>query len=354
MEKILRLKVSKVTRETTDAVNIHFKQPLLAKKITYLPGQFLTLLVHVNGRVERRCYSLNSSPKTDSTLSITVKRIKDGLVSNHLFETVKAGDRMQVLQPMGSFTLHPDKNKKRHIVLFGAGSGITPLFSILKSVIFNEPQSAVSLIYGNRDKDSIIFNEQLNELKSRNPDRLNMIHILEEAGDFEDCYKGRVERSQVKDILSTLPIFKAEDTLYYICGPSGMMKEAEEGLKLSGIAEERIHIERFSAPPPTATEVKAKGPFLENREIRIRLRGNEHTVPVSANQSILDAALDQKIKIPYVCMDGICGSCQAKCISGEVFMREGHVLPKKDREAGHILTCISKPLSNNVVIEYST
>ncbi|PWJ42867.1 ferredoxin--NADP reductase [Sediminitomix flava] len=348
MERITKLKIVDVIQETADAVSIHFKQPFF-KKIKYTSGQFLTLLVEIDGKVERRCYSLNSAPKIDKTVSVTVKRVKDGKVSNHLFENVKKGMSMKVLYPMGSFTTEPNLKNKRHIVLFGAGSGITPLISILKTILHGEPQSIVSLFYGNRDVESIIFNKELNDYKSQFEGRLNLIHILESPGDFEECYKGRVERTQVPELLSQIPKWEAEKTEYFICGPSGMMNEAEEGLKSAGVESKQIHIERFSAPPAEAVAKKKQ----EAQDIQLILKNNTHKIHVKAGQNILDAALDAKLKVPYVCLDGICGSCKANCTSGEVKMRGGHVLSEADIEAGYVLPCISHPTSEEVVIEYA-
>ncbi len=352
MERIKSLKVIKVVKETQDALTIYFKQPFFSK-IKYLPGQYLTLLMNVDGKVERRCYSLNSAPNVDKQVSITVKRIKDGKVSNYIFENIKEGSKVKVLYPMGNFTIKTDADNERHVILMGAGSGITPLMSILKSVLHEERKSVISLFYGNRDEESIIFNEELKKLKAEYNGRMNLVHILEKPGDFEDCYKGRVERSQVPELLKKVPRYSFGLTQCYICGPSGMMIEAEEGLKNAGIPEENIHIEKFTAPPPSAEEVKAEGAFLENREIKVILKGKEMFVPVKANRTILDAVLDKGIKVPYVCMDGICGSCKAECMSGELFMRKGHVLTKEEEAAKMVLPCICKPLTNNVVIKYA-
>ncbi|MFY0598485.1 MAG: ferredoxin--NADP reductase [Cyclobacteriaceae bacterium] len=352
MGKAVSLKVKKVIKVTNDAISIHFKQPFF-KKIKYTSGQFLTLLVNIDGEIVRRCYSLNSAPDINDYVSVTVKRIQDGQVSNFLFNNLKEGDKMNVLLPMGNFTITPDKKKKRHIVLFGAGSGITPLISILKTIIGKEPESTVSLIYGNRDLESIIFNDELTEYKEKYSDRLNLIHIIEKPGDFDGCLKGRVERSQVKNLLSQLPSFPPEQTEYYICGPSGMMTEAEEGLKASGVEEKYINIEKFSAPPPSAEEVKATGPMLENREVKIVFKGKDYMVPVKAGTTIMDAALDEKIKLPYVCMDGICGTCKATCSSGDVYMRKGHVLSEKEMNEKIVLPCICKPVTNGVVLEFN-
>lgn len=352
MERIVTLKISKVVQETKDAVSIHFKQPFF-KKIKYTSGQFLTLLVNMEGRVERRCYSLNSAPNVDKEVSVTVKRIKEGKVSNFIYDNVKAGDKMKVLHPMGNFTIEPQPDAERHIVLLGAGSGITPLMSILKTVLHKERQSIVSLFYGNRDVESIIFNEDLKSIKKEFNGRLNLIHILEDQGDFEDCYKGRVERTQVPKLLKLVPRYSFGMTQCFVCGPSGMMIEAEEGLKMAGIPSENIHIEKFTAPPPSAQEVKMEGAFLENREVKILLKEKEHYVPVKAGKTILDSMLDHKIKAPYVCMDGICGSCKAERISGEVYMRKGHVLTETEVNENLILPCICKPMTNNVVIKYA-
>ncbi|MBB6463106.1 ferredoxin--NADP reductase [Flammeovirga kamogawensis] len=352
MERIKTLKVIDVVQETNDAISIHFKQPFF-KKIKYSSGQFLTLLVTIDGKVVRRCYSLNSTPKVDKTISVTIKRIKDGKVSNFLFDTIKKGDKIKILYPMGDFTIEPKPEKARHIILFGAGSGITPLFSILKAILYAEPKSIVSLFYGNRDKESIIFNGFLNYYKEKFAERLNLIHIIEKPGDFKSCYKGRVEREQVPIYLKKVPQWDVDATEYYICGPSGMMIEAEEGLKACNIPEAKIHIERFSAPPPSALETKKIGAFLENREIEILLKNTSHKMTVPAKSNILEAALDEGIQVPYVCMDGICGSCKAQVKKGKVFMREGHILSQEEVNEGFILPCICNPISNNVVVEYA-
>ncbi|MEM1009804.1 MAG: FAD-binding oxidoreductase, partial [Myxococcota bacterium] len=217
MEKVIKLKVVDVIKETGTAISIHFKQPFL-KKVKYKPGQFLTLLVPVNGTIERRCYSLNSAPKIDKTISVTVKKVKDGKVSNHLFDQVKVGDTIKALSPMGSFTIDPDLKAQRHVVLFGAGSGITPLMSILKTILQVEAKSIVSLFYGNRDEESIIFDESLKKFKEKFPERLHLVHILSNPADPASHYKGRVERDQIPGLLAQVPDYGPENTLYYICG----------------------------------------------------------------------------------------------------------------------------------------
>lgn len=352
MGKVISLKVKKIIKETNDAVSIHFKQPFF-NKIKYSPGQYLTLLVDIDGEIVRRCYSLNSAPGVDNDVSITVKRIKDGRISNHIFNNIKEGDKIKVLHPMGNFTIQPDKNKKRHIVLFGAGSGITPLISILKAILNGEPESYVSLIYGNRDIESIIFDAELSEYKAKYSKRLKLIHILERPIGLSDCIKGRVERTQVRELLDELPQFPAEDTAYFICGPTGMMIEAEEGLKACQISEDKIHIEKFNAPPPSAEEKQSKKPELSDQLVGINYKGKHYKVQVKAGTSILEAALDDKVDLPYVCLEGICGSCKATCTSGKVYMRSGHVLSQKEIDSNIVLPCLCKPLTEDVVLEYN-
>ena len=351
MEKIAKLKIVDVVQETNDAVSIHFKQPFF-KKVKYTPGQFLTLLVDIEGKTERRCYSLNSAPNVDRTMSVTVKRVKDGKVSNYLLDYVKTGASMKVVYPMGNFTIQPTPTERRHVVLFGAGSGITPLMSMLKTVLHTESQSIVSLFYANRNEQSIIFNKELNQLQAKFGDRLTVVHILKEPGNVEACYSGRIDRSRIGDLLKEVPRFEKEKTAYYICGPAGMMEEVEEGLKAQGVEDQSIHIERFSAPPSSAQDEAADSMLFQDREVKIVLKGKEHTISVKANRTILDAALDHKINLPYTCMDGICGSCQATCKLGDVTMRNGHILSKKDLEAKQILPCICKPLTDGVEVHY--
>jgi len=177
MSDFFTLKVKEVVKETEDTVTIHFKQPLF-KKVKYKPGQFLALLFTINGEKVRRSYSMSSAPNLDNTVAVTVKRVEGGLVSNHINDNVKAGDSIEVMQPLGNFIYQVDNKAKRHVLLFGAGSGITPLMSILKSVLFFEPDSVVSLVYGNRNKSSIIFSQKLEELKKKFGERLNLVHSL--------------------------------------------------------------------------------------------------------------------------------------------------------------------------------
>ncbi|UXP31862.1 ferredoxin--NADP reductase [Reichenbachiella agarivorans] len=349
MERISNLKVIKVVKETPDAISIYFKQPIFWK-LKYSAGQYLTVLVSIDGTIERRCFSLNSAPEIERDISITVKNVQDGKVSSHLFHSVKEGDKIKVLHPQGEFKITPDPEIKRHIMLFGGGSGIAPLMSILKTILNLEPKSMVSLFYGNRDEESIIYNEELKDIKFDYQDRLNLIYILEDPGSNKECYKGRVERNQIPQLLKLVPKFPFGYTYCYVCGPTGMMIEAMEGLKLAGVPVSNIYVERYAAQSNIG-DTQTGGVLVQNREIKLLYEGKESRVTVKASKSILDAALDHGVRIPFVCKDGICGSCKATCLSGKVYMREGNVLTDEEIDQNMILSCISAPISNNVVIK---
>lgn len=348
MERVLKLKVSKIVKETPDAVTIYFRQPRFWS-VKYAAGQYLTIMVKLDGRIERRCFSLNSTPNLEKELSITVKNTRDGRVSNFLYHFVKEGDKLKVLEPQGEFKFTPDPIYKRHIVLFGGGSGIAPLMSILKSALYFEPKSIVSLFYGNRDEESIIYNEELKDIKFDFKDRLNLIHILEDPGDSRDVYKGRVKRKQVPELMRMVPKFPFGHTFCYVCGPSGMMIEAQAGLKLAGVPDSNVFVERYIGQT-SWEEATTSGALLQNREVKLIHQSKTYAVSVKSTRSILNAALDEGIELPYVCKDGICGECKAVCQSGQVYMKKDNILSDEEISQKIILTCISHPLTNNVVL----
>jgi ring-1,2-phenylacetyl-CoA epoxidase subunit PaaE len=241
--KFQKLKVMDVVHETEDAISIHFENP--DKSIfTYHPGQYLTLRVEVNGKPVNRAYSLCSSPVCDGDLAV----MSEGLVSNFLNDNLKPGTVMDVFPPLGNFVAKLDPNNRKHYVLFGAGSGITPLFSMLRSVLFKEPQSKVTLVYGNRSEKSIIFKKSLDELIAQYPGRLSVIHTLTQPSAEWQGMTGRIARGKVKEIVE--PLLQA-DTLqkeFYACGPSAMMDEAMHALRDLRVPPETVHQEHFSAP----------------------------------------------------------------------------------------------------------
>lgn len=353
MSKFVSLKVSNIIRETPDANTIVFEKPA-GDGFDYKPGQYLTLKVDVNGESLRRAYSLCSSPITDAELAVTVKRVEGGRMSNHLPDHLKVGDTVEVMPPMGNFFVDLEPNKSHHYVLLGGGSGITPLMSILKSVLQVESQSKVTLIYGNRDEASIIFRDQLNDLQTQYGDRLRQVHSLDQAGPAWTGLTGQLSRHNLMPILQDL--FNADNLnkTFHLCGPSAMMEEAQAALAFMGVGSKEILKESFTAPLPSADDKPktvvqgARGTYT----ITVLLDGDEKEVEVKENTTILEAVIDDGMDPPYACQMGVCCTCRAKVLSGQVEMEEDEGLSDAEIAEGYVLTCQSHPLTPDVKLEY--
>lgn len=343
MSNYYTLTVKEVIKETEDTVTLRFKQPLF-RKVKYKAGQFLTLIFELNGTKARRSYSMSSAPNLDSTVDVTVKRVEGGVVSNHINDNIKAGDKIEVMEPMGQFVFEPEKSASRHIVLWGAGSGVTPLMSILKSVLFFESSSKVSLVYGNREINNVVFKEKLDELKAKFADRLQLVHVLTQPEHNWGGYKGRIDDVKVVNIMNLLP--KESDTMHYLCGPEGMMDAVKEGLKKLKTPASKIHFESFIPKTEEASE------DISTHKVKVIIDGEEEEFMVSPDQSILDAGLDEGHDIPYSCQSGVCTACRGKCTSGKVQMGNADVLSEDEIAEGYILACQSHPMTDNVVIEF--
>lgn len=344
------LKIKEVVKETPDAITIHLKQPLF-RKIPYYAGQFLTLIVKdENGKKYRRAYSLCSAPHLDSTLAVTVKRVEGGVVSNLLNDTLKAGEKLEIMEPMGNFVLRTHPDNSRHIVLCAGGSGITPLMSMLKVALNYEKNSVVSLIYTCRDEENIIFKDQLDKLKEKHSDRLNVIYVLTQPktdiSTKENHFKGRVTKDFIKTTLGNLPSKK--ESIFYLCGPEGMMQTIEETLSEMNVDSNTVHKENFFAPVAEDTDnVVPDG----RKNVIISLNGEQLEVAVDAKKTILEAALDDEIDMPYSCQSGLCTACRGLCLSGEVTMDSNEALSEAEITEGYVLTCQAHPLTDDVKID---
>ncbi len=350
MSTYYSLRVEKIVRETSEAISIYFENPV-SQKITYQAGQFLTLLVSVQGKNERRSYSMSSSPLTDTPLIVTVKRIAGGVVSNYLNDTLKVGDTLQVMPPSGRFVFVPDVEAKRHLVLIGAGSGITPLMSILKTALHGEPATDITLIYGNRHQQSVIFMQELEALQKMYVGRLRVIHVLSQPYAGWNGHTGRLNQSVVLKILETLPPATNKD--YYLCGPDGMMTEVKKSLQILHVLPEQIHSESFVTTTEETHGEVTEAPLTAAHEQRVTVmyEGAEYTFVVPTQKTILQAALDNDIDLPYSCQSGLCTACMGKCINGKVQMDEEDGLSASEIKAGYVLTCVAHPLTADVVIE---
>lgn len=344
------LKVKNIIQETKDAISIVFEQP--ANKISYKSGQFLTLIVPVQGKEVRRAYSLCSSPFVDADLAVSVKRVDKGLMSNWLPDNLKVGDKIKVMEPMGQFTTEFSKANKRHLVMFAGGSGITPMMSIIKSLLMQEPDSICSLIYCNRDIDSIIFKSQFDQLQTTYEGRLHVIHILDNAPMNWQGLSGLLNKEMLVKLFERIPDWGLDKTTYLMCGPEGMMKNVEALLAEHQIPKEKVFKESFVAGVLDKPK-KDEQPSGEKktRDVVIRYDGNEHTIAVPHNKTILETALDQGIDLPYSCQSGLCTACRGKALSGQVKLDEEEGLSKSERAEGYVLTCVGHPMTDDVVIE---
>lgn len=349
--KHFHLKVKEVIQETPEAVTIAFWHPL-SEMIKYQAGQFLTLLLTIDGEKVRRSYSMSSSPHTDTAPAVTVKRVPGGIVSNWLIDTVKVGDSIEVLEPTGHFMVQPDVRNARTVVLIGAGSGITPLISIAKSILKIEAKSRVILLYGNRDENNIIFKNKLDELSGQYGERLVVKYTLSQPLNGWTGETGRLNQSHILRLLEEIKGLAPTQADYFLCGPDGLMDEAKSALAILKVPVERIHKESFA----TATthhpvhEVEDDG-SLNAQEVTVLYEGSEYKFIVEPHQTILEAALELDIDLPYSCQAGMCTACMGKCTSGKVQLDEEDGLTKAELAAGFILTCVAHPLSKDVVVE---
>jgi len=362
------LAIDEILDETSDAYSVFFQKPDL-EEFTYKPGQYLTLKVPYQGELLRRAFSLSSSPCSDDRLSVTIKRVEGGRISNHIRDVLKAGDQVEVLPPMGNFYVETDPTHAIHYILIGAGSGITPLMSILKTVMEEEPLSKVSLWYGNRTEDTIIFFDKLQKLQVQYEGRLEVYHTLSQPSEEWKGGKGRLDQARVYQMVSDLFMTDEYRKKYYICGPDGLMQDAQTALDKHAVNPGDVHREYYSAPLPKAEELEAQAKetevadgkvfrdgdkvyTVEAQDITITLNGEETQVPVSPDHYILDAALDAKLDPPFACQAGICTTCRAYLHAGEVAMDESEGLSETEINEGFILTCRSHPLTPGVEIEF--
>lgn len=347
-----QLKVKEIVRETADAITIYFENSE-EKKIEYKPGQFLTFIIQSDGEEIRRAYSLCTSPFIDSNLGVTVKRVPGGKISNYLNQSLQVGDVIQVMQPIGNFTVEFNSDNERHLIFIGGGSGITPLMSLIKSTLLLEPKSKVSLIYANRDNNSIIFKNELDKLKDKYPVRFTVVHALEKHSFFWRGISGYLTKKNIEETLRKLPSLPG--TEFFVCGPEPLMKVTVESLLSLKVPKEKIHKESFeSQAAKEASNMPVEeliGQGVVAREVKVIYDGEEHRFIVPPDKTILETALDLDIDLPYSCQSGLCTACRGKCISGKVKMVEDEGLSEREKKEGYVLLCVGHPMSNDVVIE---
>ncbi|AUS04037.1 ferredoxin--NADP reductase [Pseudotamlana carrageenivorans] len=341
----MKLLIKDIVKETNDAVSLCFKNGNFFKKLKYKPGQFLTIHVPIDNVVHKRAYSFSSNPYTDKDLKITIKRVEKGLVSNFVHDHLKVGDKLVVDDPAGSFLVEPQVHDRNQYVLFAGGSGITPMFSIVKSILSEEKQSKVLLVYANQNEASIIFHEEIKALEISHPDHFAVEHIVSSIKASQNNYHSGLINAGLLIKIFAKHQLNFSDHVYMICGPSGYMEQTKTLLKNQGITREQIKIEVFKAAP-----VKVTGKNLVCT-VTLKINGDVKQFKARGDQSILQQAMSENIVIPYSCRSGMCSTCKAQCVSGEITMTEGHLLSEDDVAKGQILTCVSYPASEEITIE---
>lgn len=339
------LKVAAVTSETHDAKSFEFEIPAaLADLFTYRPGQFLTLRVPVLGRHLPRCYSMSSAPTLDARPRVTVKRVAHGRASNWLCDHLKAGDTLEVMAPAGVFT---PRALQADFVLFAAGSGITPVYSILRSALAHG-QGRVGLIYANRDERSVIFRDALKELAAAHPSRLQIIHWL-------DSVQGVPSVAQLAELARPWRAAQA-----FICGPSAFMDASVAALEAIGMAADAVHVERFVSLPDeedavavsAAAAASAPSAAVERAELEVCLDGERHTIACGGSETLLDAMLRAGLDAPHSCQAGMCASCMCQVEEGSVHLRHNEALDQKDLDRAWTLSCQAVPTSERLRVRF--
>lgn len=348
-DRYIRLKVKEVRRETSDAVSLIFQPP--AEGLAYEPGQFLTLIMTIDGKKVRRAYSLCSTPFLNEDPAVTVKQVEGGIMSTYINKHLKAGGSIEAMKAMGQFVTSYDPSRKRHLILFAGGSGITPLISIAQSALLRESSSIVSLVYCNRDVSSIIFRDKLDILKEKYEGRLRVVHVLEQPPQEWQEYSGRLDEQKISSIIDELPQLSLTETEFFTCGPEPMMDIVFASLRQLGFPEDQIKKESFSTSESSPSFVVSAEEKAEAKPVKIILNGEEHTFDVPANKTILETGLGLDIDMPYSCQSGLCTACRGKLLSGEVKMDEDDGLTEAEKQEGYVLCCVGHPLTDDVVIE---
>jgi ring-1,2-phenylacetyl-CoA epoxidase subunit PaaE len=337
----------KALRDETPDTRSFVLEPTDGLPLRYRAGQFLTLLLNLTGTEIRRSYSLSSAPGIDPDPTLTIKRVPNGAASRYLLDHLRVGDELRALKPAGRFTLDPSDGTPRDLVFFAAGSGITPVFALLKTTLYTEPTACCTLIFSNRSPRSTIYRSELDQLAEQFPDRFALQHWWSQP---PDGFPKRLNNAAVERLVGEVLRYPPERAEWYLCGPEDYMRMIRIVLLFLGINPERIHREAFvvEAPdaPPPIRDLDAPP-----CQVQIRYRNRVYDLTVPPGQYILTAALKDGIALPYSCRGGRCSACTARCTSGRVKMTINDVLTDRDLREGYVLTCTGIPETDEVVLE---
>ncbi|MCW5655123.1 2Fe-2S iron-sulfur cluster-binding protein [Hydrogenophaga sp.] len=356
------LPIARVNPEAVGAVAITLAVPPAQREaFAFEPGQFLTVRARIDGQDVRRSYSISSARSLYTTrgeLTLGIRPVEGGVFSNWAAGTLKAGDTLQAMPPDGRFTVH--RPRALHRVGFAAGSGITPILSIMTSTLEESPTAKFTLVYGNRRMASVMFNEALQDLKDRFRDRLTLIHILSRQAQEVPLLEGRIDGDKVRAIVGALlPVASMDEV--FVCGPEAMIEATEAALLGAGLKPERIHAERFTSPTLEALpraqreRVQLGHPALSTSgkvALTVVLDGKPHALRMGRDERVLDVALDAGLDLPWSCRGGVCCTCRAKVLEGSVAMDKNFTLEPWETSQGFVLSCQARPTSDHVVVSY--
>ena len=352
------LTVAAVDPETDSAIRVSFEVPeKLRDLFRYRQGQYLTLESEIDGERVRRSYSICSGIN-DEAMQVAIKRVEGGVFSNYANDSLKPGDQIDAMPPQGSFFTDLDPEAQRSYLFISAGSGITPVISNIRSILEEEPHSRVTLLFGNQRTNTMMFREALSFLKNRYLTRLHWVNILSREDQGSDVLNGRLNNRKGAELNQCLIDLGSYDE-YFICGPESMISEVSRGLRGVGVAETSIHYELFASSAEDARAVVEKhhARALEyggkTSEVTVVMDGRSSSFELSADgENVLDAGLNQGLDLPYSCKGGVCSTCKARLVEGEVDMDITHGLEADEIENGFILTCQAHPISDKVVVDF--
>ncbi len=347
------LQVTDLKKETKGCVSVAFEVPKgLKEQFNFAAGQYLTLKKIIDGEEIRRSYSLCSSPQ-DNEWRVAIKQIPSGRFSSYANDQLQIGDSLEVMAPMGNFKFEPNPSLQNHYVLFAAGSGVTPIFSILKTILLEEPLSSVTFFYGNKGFGEVIFREELEALKNRYLNRMNLVHVFSRENIGVPLLKGRIDAERTHNLLRA---FLKNQTINgaYICGPQDMILAVKDELHTFGMDTKDIHFELFHAAPiAKSTENPQENLPIFESHIELIMDGEVTNFYLSSDgPTILDAAYKAGADAPYACKGGVCCTCKAKVLRGEVVMEVNYALTPEEVEQGYVLTCQAHPKSNDILISF--
>ena len=355
------LSVARISAEAAGSVAITLSVPdELLDRFDFQPGQYLTLRRQINGADVRRSYSICSTHshfKRRRELVVGIRPMEGGVFSNWAAKELKPGDTLSVMPPEGRFV--SKRARAIHRVAFAAGSGITPILSIMASTLEDQPESKFTLVYGNRSMNSVMFNEALQDLKDRYADRLTLIHILSRQAQEVDLLQGRIDAAKVRNIIDTLLPVACMDEVF-ICGPEAMLEVTQKALLDAGVPERQIHTERFTSPSLEKLSPEARQAVVANLKLPVGgqvaltvvLDGKAHALRMNPDEHVLDVAMAAGLDLPFSCKGGVCATCRCKVMAGSVAMDKNFGLEPFETDKGFVLSCQSRPTSEAVTISF--